>query len=197
MSFTSMHNDYLDPDRHGQEEEQNNEHVKAAFADFAGPSALARAIYKYTDCGPSMGMTILYWDETALEPEQLPLRVAKTLYGSDLPATWAELDANGLLITGFLVSSIVEGVDEGTGTYHVPALYSELEDLLLPEEGCDEHACAKALTRLFWGAVEAVDGEAAMIWDETHGCSTCALHYEEEGPVWPDCPDCGGNGTVI
>jgi hypothetical protein len=54
--------------------------------------------------------------------------------------------------------------------------------------------------------------DAKCIWNETHGCRTCAKHWIAEGalyedfgptlevgdcPVWSDCPDCHGDGEVF
>lgn len=85
-------------------------------------------------------------------------------------------------VVSIFVSSIVEGVERTTDTVVV--------DMKTPG----------ALARLH-EAVEKVDKEAKEIWNETHGCETCRSHFEivedEDCPVWDECPNCGGNGTVI
>jgi len=52
-----------------------------------------------------------------------------------------------------------------------------------------------------------VEAQALVIWNDTHGCDVCQAHWVAEGfgdgtldgavPVWKDCPDCQGHGTVI
>jgi hypothetical protein len=113
----------------------------------------------------------------------------------------------GVEILGLLVGSIVEGVDQGTSDY--PVIF----------DGCEtpKHAVER-----YDRALNEVDDEADFIWDSTHGCPTCALHWLQEGiyedektriddwkgddderwqvgatPVWDECPDCGGSGATI
>jgi hypothetical protein len=79
-------------------------------------------------------------------------------------------------------------------------------------EGSDR--CAESVTLVFpftakeWReAVQSVEDEVDEIWKATHGCETCGKHWEEEygtsedefgdTPVWAECPDCGGDGTII
>jgi hypothetical protein len=58
----SAHDDYLDPDRAGLNDEvEDNEHIKEAFGDYDGPGQLYRTAYKYTGCGPSIGLQIMEW----------------------------------------------------------------------------------------------------------------------------------------
>lgn len=228
MSFTSMHNDHLDPDRAGLNDEvADNEHIKETFGDYEGPGQLYRNVYKYTACGPGLGVTFIEWVEDVSEEPTYEMRgddwvqtgthmvggskqKSTTLYCSDLYklGTWQDMDKKGQLITGFLISSIVEGCDYGTGTVEVRALYSELEDLTTGDESVGD-----ALSRLFWAGVEEVDSEADSIWNETHGCPTCAKHWHGDPAdgdedddsrwdiggtqVWDQCPDCEGSGAVI
>jgi len=107
------------------------------------------------------------------------------------------MNANGVLVKALMVGSIVEGCDHGTGEY-------ELEVKHLDEE-------PNEFAERFYKTVEEVDAEAKVIWNHTHGCETCARHWQEEGldkygrfegndgmtPVWKDCPDCGGDGVCI
>lgn len=206
MSFTSMHNDYLDPDGYGLNDEHlDNQYFKEAFADYASPADLYRALYKYTECGPWLSVQISYWK--TIEPDgfnEYPSdqEVSKWVHSGELHTlgTWDDMDERGQLITGMMVGSIVEGVDETTDNH-------EIEAHQLDEEP-DEYR-----TRLF-RAVDEVNEEANSIWDNTHGCETCAAHWRGEGletnewgeqmegcdgmtPIWKDCPDCEGAGAVI
>ncbi len=71
--------------------------VAKIFADFQSPWHLYRATYKYTACGPSIGMEINN----------------KRVYCDNLPGKWVGE------ITLIMVSSIVEGVDETTEHYEI------------------------------------------------------------------------------
>ena len=109
------------------------------------------------------------------------------------------MDAQGILVTALMVGSIVEGVGHGTDEH-------EIEAKQLDEE-------PKQFSKRFSEAVEEVDAEANSIWNDTHGCETCAKHWHDEGliewgrggqngndgmtPIWKDCPACGGAGSVI
>jgi hypothetical protein len=73
------------------------EELKEVFADYNSPWHLYRSTYKYTDCGPAVGMEI----------------DGKTLWCSDLPGEWKGI------ITMIAVGSIVEGVDEGCQTIEI------------------------------------------------------------------------------
>jgi hypothetical protein len=170
-----------------QQEVLDNEMLKAAFPDYDGPYGLYRATYKYTPCGPTVGMTLR-------DPEGK----LHTLYCDDLPMLWKAFDEKGWLVTQIKVSSIVEGIDACTDTITIEVL---------------DKSSAEELTHDFYAAVEDVDAEADSLWAETHGCATCAkhLHGDPEDwqgedderwqigdtPVWHDCPACGGSGTVI
>lgn len=231
----SAHNDYLDPDRAGLNDEvQDNDHIKEAFGDYEGPGQLYRTTYKYTDCGPGLGVTFLEWVEDVSEEPTYEMvgddwvqtgthmvggskQKFTTLYCSDLYklGTWEDMDKGGQLITGFRVSSIIEGVDYDTDTIEVPTLYSELEDMVK-----DDESVSDTLSRLYWAAVEEVNDQANSIWNDTHGCPTCAKYWlEDRGawceddepwlgyddprwesgdtPVWKECPDCEGSGTIV
>jgi hypothetical protein len=127
--------------------------------------------------------------------------VVEWVHSDDLYSlgTWADMDSQGVLMTALMVGSIVEGCDQGTDEH-------ELEIKQLDEE-------PKAFAERFHKAVKEVNDEANSIWNDTHGCETCAKHWHGEGwetgeygrfegndgmtPVWKDCPDCGGGGAVI
>jgi hypothetical protein len=141
-----------------------NEIAKQAFADFSSPWKLYRMVYKATACGPSIGISI----------------PGKYLYCDALPNSWDEHP-----ISSFLISSIVEGVDETTETLEVST----------------ETTPAK-LEEAFFIAVEEINKQACEIWDRTHGCDTCAEHFhidlnEDHSPVWKNCPECEGYGIVF
>lgn len=87
-------------------------------------------------------------------------------------------------VIALYVSSIVEGCEETTST----------RTINLDEPG-------DAVARLYQACTE-VEKEAAAIWNETHGCESCAMHFgidheNERSPVWDDCPRCEGSGIVI
>ena len=144
---------------------------------------LNRMVYKYTDCGASLGALVYAGDDNP----------GNWVYGSDL----RELPADAF-ICALSLSSIVEGVDQCTDT-HIVDLFSE--NFANPAYALD--AYQKAL--------QAVETEATEIWKATHGCHICAMHFGfvssnglevcegNDGctPVWPDCPECGGHGAVI
>ena len=93
-----------------------------------------------------------------------------------------------MLVTAMMVGSIVEGVDQCTESIEVEAQQLDEE----PEE----------YAKRFYAALGEVEQEAKSIWNDTHGCETCAKHYEidldsELSFVWADCPDCKGHGAVI
>jgi hypothetical protein len=174
------------------QEAPDNENVKAAFAEYDGPWHLYRATYKYTDCGPSVGFCLL-------DPEGQ----IHNVYCDSIPESWKEWDDKGWLVCALSVSSIVEGIDACTETIVVPVSRDST-----PEQ----------IKSAYYAAVEEVNAEANSLWQETHGCPTCALHwwqeFEGEDPhnwqgaddprwrigetqVWTECPECGGSGTCI
>lgn len=75
------------------------------------------------------------------------------------------------------VGSIVEGVDQTTET----------------------HTLVYPFTDHDWDmALEAVEKEADEIWNATHGCEACGEEDEfGNRPINPNCPVCGGEGTII
>ena len=186
------------------QENLDNSLLAEAFPDAKGLGDLYRQTYKYTECGPWLSAKIQYIK--VLEPDGFDdypheQEMSEWVHSDDLYrlGTWADMDANGVLVTALMVGSIVEGCDHGTGEY-------ELEIKHLDEE-------PQKFAERFYEAVEEVDAEASYIWDSTHGCKTCAKHWHQEGlgeqnygrlegndgitPVWEDCPDCGGDGVCI
>ena len=172
-------------------EDLNNRYFAAAFPDADGLGALYRQVYKYTDCGAYLSVTIecVEVSGTCFDDyhEQI---VQKTLHCDDLPelGTWQAMDERGQLVISLTVGSIVEGVDYGTDNIEVEA------DQL--EETSSEYR------KRFDAALKEVEDQAESIWQDTHGCETCANHFginldEEHSPVWTKCPKCKGNGVSI
>ena len=198
-------------------ENLNNQYLAEAFPDAKGLGDLYRQIYKYIACGPWLSARIQYikvlepdgFDEypheqeveewvlsDALEQEVEEWVNSNALYRL---GTWADMDSQGVLVTALKVGSIVEGCDNGTDEH-------ELEVKQLDEE-------PEQFAERFFKAVEEVNAEANFMWNDTHGCETCAKHWHNEGvlahtygsfegcdgmtPVWKDCPDCEGSGTCI
>jgi len=202
----SAHDNYLDPDRYGLfDEVPDNSLVEEAFADFEGPYDLYRSVYKYTACGPSVGFTVQYESEPQ-DIEDLGHEVTKSYYCDDLRklGTWADMREHGMLVLAIGVSSIVEGVD-----FEVPYKELETDPDKIGELAQEDETLGQTFARLFYQLVDDVNSEANGIWHDTHGCETCAKHWEEElglengendigyVTVWSDCPDCGGCGIPI
>ena len=194
-------NDYPPED---DEEYLDNQYFAEAFPDAKGLGDLYRQTYKYTECGPWLSARVQYikvlepdgFDEYPHEQE-----VVEWVHSDDLYrlGSWSDMDSQGVLVTALMVGSIVEGCDQCTSEY-------ELEVKQLDEE-------PEQFAERFYKAVEEVNGEANSIWNDTHGCETCAKHWHDEGvlahtygsfegcdgitPVWKDCPDCRGGGVPI
>jgi hypothetical protein len=221
-SFTQMHNDYLDPDRAGLNDvHPSNEWIAAAFPNADGPGELYRQTYKYTACGPSLGVTFLYTQEaTDLEAgpnsQCFDQEKSKTLYCDELYklGTWKDMDSRGELVVGFLVSSIVEGVDYDCQTVGLTldvedgSVQIDGKDFTMPEANDSSNNLAFA----FDAAVQKVSDEAQEIRDDTHGCESCVRHWKRSGvttdeygnnlavgccPIWTKCRSCKGQGTII
>lgn len=83
------------------------------------------------------------------------------------------------------VGSIVEGVDETTDTIEVD---------------CINQSCLQ-IEVAYDNAVTEVEEQAAAIWNDTHGCETCLEHWglegDDYGPIWDECPECGGGGDIL
>lgn len=195
---------------------RDNSTVEEAFKGFTGPYDLYRTTYKYTDCGPSVGVCIQYLE--VIPPDgfnDYPSEIerSKWVYCDDLYqlGTWSAMAQRGELITALCVSSIVEGVDQTTDTHEISCDPDDLMQRATPEEGDNLH---ETLERLFYKAVDAVNEEAGQIWRDTHGCEECARHWASEGIiegdygnpmegcdgttwVWKDCPECQGHGVAI
>ena len=185
-------------------ENLDNSLLAEAFPDAKGLGDLYRQTYKYTECGPWLSAQIQYIK--VIEPDGFDdypheQMVTEWVHSDDLYGlgTWAEMDSKGILVTALMVGSIVEGCDHGTGKY-------ELEIKHLDEE-------PQEFAERFYETVDEVNAEADSIWNDTHGCETCAKHWHEEGwedvdagkfegndgitPVWEGCPDCRGDGVWI
>ena len=175
------------------EDQLSNAFFADAFPDADSPDDLYRQVYKYTTCGAHLSVQIEYYK--TIEPDgfnDFPFDklVSRWVHCDALRrlGTWKDLDGQGVLVTAMMVGSIVEGVDQCTESIEVEAQQLDEE----PEE----------FHRRFYVALSEVEREAEAIWSETHGCETCAKHYEidldsELSPVWTDCPDCKGHGAVI
>jgi hypothetical protein len=156
--------------------------LQAILADHSADNIgeLARYAYKYSDCGACLGV-LLYAGED---------NPGRWVYGDDIRKLTDEF------ITALSVSSIVEGVEQTTDT-HIVDLFDDKYET--PEQ------CAKAYS----AALQAVENEANEIWKQTHGCPTCAKHWGNAGeygeiegddgmtPIWDECPDCNGHGSII
>jgi hypothetical protein len=195
-------NDY--PPEYDQEN-LDNQYFAKAFPDAKGLGDLYRQTYKWTACGPWLSAKVQYIK--ALETDGFDgyaIRKEKWLewvHSDDLYrlGTWADMDSQGVLVTTLMVGSIVEGCDQGTDQH-------ELGVKQLDEE-------PKAFAERFHKTVTEVNAEANSIWNDTHGCETCAKHWHDEGliewgqggqngsdgmtPVWKDCPGCEGYGVCI
>ena len=175
------------------EENLDNTYLAEAFPDAESLSELARQVYKYTDCGAHLSVQIQYYK--TIEPdgfEDFPSDqlVSKWVHGDGLSrlGTWENMDSQGVLVTALMVGSIVEGVDYGT------------DDIEIEVKQLDEEP--KEFRIRFGNAIAEVEQQADSIWNDTHGCETCAEHWginldDEMSPIWKDCPDCQGHGEVI
>ena len=139
-------------------EERDNSEVKKAFMrNYLSPYALYRGVYKYGDCGATIGFTF-YDAESGDEPFEGC--ETKNVYCDDLRewGDWDDLDARGVLILDIRISSIVEGVDQCTEEHVIPCQPDDKN-----EWDADEIETA------FWKAETLVEEEAAAIWDEEYG----------------------------
>jgi len=195
MRIYQMNNDYppeYDVDQH------DNKYFAEAFPDADSPAELYRQVHKYTDCGAYMSVQIQYFK--TIEPDgfnEFPFDklVSEWVHCGDLGrlGTWQDLDQQGVLVTAILVGSIIEGVDEGTDNIEVEA--KQLEET--PSE----------YRSRFYVALQEVEQQADCIWNDTHGCESCAAHWTDQGldiddsgglvPVYKYCPDCNGPGIAI
>jgi hypothetical protein len=166
---------------------------------YDSPREFYRATYKYTDCGPSVGLLVqgrgwLWCDR---------LR--------DL-GTFDDMRARGESVEALAVSSIVEGTDA-----EVPAIEATWEEIQADPWGRIDSIVAEIdrAAQAIWddthgcdidSIVAEIDRAAQAIWDDTHGCDACAAHWREEWghgdveagcPVWSECPECDGEGIAI
>jgi len=193
MRTYQMNNDYppeYDVDQH------DNKYFAEAFPDADSPAELYRQVYKYTDCGAYMSVTIEYLQVSGTcfddYHEQI---VRETLHCDELRnlGTWQAMDERGQLVVSLTVGSIVEGVDEGTDNIEVEA--KQLEET--PSE----------YRSRFYVALQEVEQQADCIWNDTHGCESCVAYWTDQGldiddsgglvPVYKYCPDCNGTGIAI
>ncbi|MEI6483411.1 MAG: hypothetical protein WCO62_08325 [Betaproteobacteria bacterium] len=177
-------------------DQDDNKYFAEAFPDADSPAELYRQVYKYTDCGAYLSMTIEYMEVSGTcfddYHEQI---VQKTLHCDELRhlGTWKAMDERGQLVVSFTVGSIVEGVDEGTDNIEVEARRPDEEP-------------SKYRSR-FYAALKEVEDQAESIWNDTHGCESCAAYWTDQGldiddsgglvPVYKYCPDCNGTGIAI
>jgi hypothetical protein len=179
-------------------DQHDNKYFAEAFPDADSPAELYRQVYKYTSCGAYMSAQIQYFK--TIEPDgfnEFPFDqlVSEWVHCGELRrlGTWKEMDQQGVLVTALLVGSIVEGVDEGTDNIEVEA--KQLEET--PSE----------YRSRFYVALQEVEQQADCIWNDTHGCESCAAHWTDQGldiddsggivPVYKYCPDCNGTGIAI
>lgn len=180
--------------------------LEAHDADTMG--ALQRTIYKYTDCGAAVSFELHHSDD---EPDSFeapigltePAKPSPYVYCGDDRAYEIKDPWNHIRKIG--VSSIVEGVDQ-----EVELEWIDLEQYADDDkyEG-DLEDLAKIAVKDFDALVERVEKAADEIWKATHGCATCAKHFGNCGeygtcegddgmtPIWDECPDCGGGGSII
>jgi hypothetical protein len=157
---------------------QNSDAVFRQFSSLGRTwAAFARGIYRYTDCGPAVG--ILFEGQS---------EVVWTDDLSKFPCEHVALEVH--------VSSIVEGVDATTSTQvvnlrqfqttaqAVAAVAAAIETVNAEAEAIwrDTHGC-QSCHRLNLQ----VDAQTAGLVDYEPG----------QTPVHPECPECGGHGVAI
>jgi hypothetical protein len=149
---------------YNQEESPSLDTIKEVFRDYDGPGQLYRAVYKYTDCSPALGVTVRYWaepepgmDESGPASGGFGSEAFKTLYCDDLYSlgTWSDMEKRGETIHALILSSIVEGSD-----YEVPPI--EIKGWEWSDGDPDD------LERQFWQALEDVNYDACAAWDEAN-----------------------------
>lgn len=140
------------------QDQLSNRYFAEAFPDADSPAELLQQVYKYTDCGAYMCMTIEYLEVTGTCFDDYHERmVRKTISGDDLEelGTWQAMDERGQLAVSLTVGSIVEGVDYGTDEI-------EIESKQL-EETSSEYR------KRFDAALTEVEDQAESIWQENNG----------------------------
>ena len=139
------------------QEKLSNLFFSKAFPDAESPEELYRQVYKYTNCGAYMSMTIEYLEVTGTcfddYHEQM---VQKTIEADDLHefGTWQAMNERGQLAVSFTVGSIVEDADCETD-------YIEIEAKQLDETPIEYR-------NRFDAALEEVEQQAELIWNDTH-----------------------------
>lgn len=150
--------------------------------NYDSPHEMYRCYYKYTDCGP--------WISVHVNGEWVHCGDLHKL------GTWEEMLRRGDILDEVLIGSIVEGVDACADP--VPVRLDDIRSKRSKAGNVTAHSLRTALN----AAVREVNDQARDIWDDTHGCETCIAHWEQLGfdgstAVWPDCPDCDGDGAII
>ena len=157
------------------------------FCDYESPHEMYREFYEYTDFGPWVSVHVDgYW-----------------VHCGDLHTlgTWDQMIRRGEIVDEILIGSIVEGVDQCAE--EVPVRLDDLRSARSKKGSITKHSLRDAFSR----AVERVNADAARIWNDTHGCERCIIHWNELGvcdetgqmceAVWDECPICGGSGQII
>ena len=211
-----MNESHLDPDRAGLwDEHEDNSIPEQAFSDYESLAELYRVTYKYTPCGPHVSALVEFYetiDPYGFNDYPSERHVSRWVHCHELQTlgTWENMAEKGILLRAIMVGSIVEGVDFDTDNIEVPCQPDGLESL---EQEKDTGDLWRTLRRVFNDAVKSVNDEANSIWHRTHGCEGCANHWHSEGitegewgpfegsdgvtPIWLDCPECDGAGTII
>ena len=129
--------------------------------------SIYRIIYKYTDCGPSIGFQITNLPSDHESRTRYSAKLGETgpvwFYCDDIRnlGTLEEMKVKGQEVVGISVSSIVEGSD------------AEVSGDTLHED---------ATTEDFWKLVEAVNEEASFLWERDNSKWYCLK--SPEGEQW-------------
>jgi hypothetical protein len=137
------------------QDQLSNRYFAEAFPDADSPAELLQQVYKYTDCGAYLNMTIEYLEVSGTGIDDYREKmVRKTIVVDDLDelGTWKAMDERGQLVVSFTLGSIVEGVDYGTDEI-------EIESKQL-EETSSEYR------KRFDAALTEVEDQAESIWQE-------------------------------
>ena len=152
------------------------------YCDYGSPHEMYRCCYKYTACGPWISVHVN----------------GGWVHCGDLHklGTWEEMLRRGDIVDELLVGSIVEGVDAEASP--VSVRLADIRSKRSKSGTVTAHSLRSAIST----AVQDVNDDARRIWDDTHGCDACIAHWEQQGfadsrAVWPDCPECDGDGTII
>ena len=144
-----------------------------AFRDYESPWRLYSSTYKYTECGPTVGM--LYRKNNRSKWTHI--------YCSDLPDKWAGE------IAEIYVSSIVEGVDSCTET-HIVKCKGSLKKIA--EAYWSAVAAVNDEANEIWNETHGCSGCEKLF--SRQGFNLNALEYT---PVHLECKKCGGRGISI